>query len=148
MLLYKTKYPLSIYILFVALALLVYCIGFNSILKLVFYVSLIFCFLYVLFSRYAGRVKVFQDKIRFEYFFFWDKNITVYLNDVLNIRYKKGFYDFIDDNTIGGLYSFPKYCFDKIIFITEKGETEICINTRIFTFNKMFSVLLKQIDSG
>lgn len=109
--------------------------------------SLTFLFLYILFSRYACKVELFEDRVTFKYFFFWDKNISIPFEKVNTVDYEKSFYDFIDDKTIGGLYSFPKYCYDKIVFKTQAEEVEVLVNTRIFTFNKLFSLIENRISA-
>jgi len=115
--------------------------------KILFYLALTFLFFYILFSRYACRVTVFNDKILFRYFFFWDKDVCILLNKVSNIDYAKSFYDIIDDKALGGLYGFPKYCYDKIIFKMASDEVEVLVNTRLYSFNKLYSIIKEKVNS-
>lgn len=111
----------------------------SPITKVVFYLVTSFLFFYLLFSRYACRILLYEDEIYVRYFFFWEKNTCVLLNKVQGVDYRKGFYDFIDDKSLGGLYSFPKYCYDEIIIKKMSGEFELHVNTMLFSFNKLIS---------
>lgn len=149
MLLYKTKYPISVYFLLFTLTVQAVLLREFSIFKVCFYLLLTFCFLYVLFSRYACRIKVYDDSIKIKYFFFWDKDISIPLQGVHRVDYMKGFYDLTSDKSFAGLYSFPKYCYDKIVFQYERNEIEVLINTRIFMFDRAYSLIeSKTLEKG
>lgn len=147
MLLLKTKYPLSIYMIFMIMGLELFFLINSSIDKILFYSIITFLFFYVFLGRYACKVIVFEDKVVVRYFFFWYKNICIDLNNVNSIDYAKGFYDFTDEKLLGGFYNFPKYCYDKLLFKTSTEEIEVFINTRVFCFNKLYRVIKERIPN-
>lgn len=112
------------------------------ILKIAFYLLLTFFFLYVFLARYACRVKVYDNEIMVKYFFFWDNDLIISLSDVSEVDFNKGFYDLYSDKTSGGLYVFPKYCYDTLFLKNKNGViVSVKINTRMLTFNKIVSTV-------
>ena len=118
------------------------------VLKIIFYDILTFFFVYILFCRYACRIVISTSLIEINYFFFWDKNIKIPFTNIEEIDYQKGFYDFIDDKAISGLYSFPKYCYDILIVHSNVEPKEVFVNTRIFSFNKVVRYLKNVISKN
>lgn len=148
MILVKTKYPLSVYLILMIMAAELYFSINSSIGKMIFYFLITFLLLYVFLSRYACKVTLYEDKILIKYFFFWDKDICLYLNKFDGIDYSKGFYDFVDNKMLGGFFNFPKYCYDKIVLKSSNEEVEVFINTRLFFFKKLYHALMQKIEDN
>src|SRR5690606_15723282 len=145
---YKTNYPLNSYLLLIILVVEgVFMIGF-PISMILFYIAGTFLLFYILFSRYACKVTIYDNRILVQYFFFWEKNVCLLFEEISEVDYAKGFYDLVDDKALGGLYGFPRYCYDQLIFKKKSSEIEILVNTRIGTFGKMFSNLREIVAAG
>jgi hypothetical protein len=141
---FESYYPITLYILISALLLqgILLTPG-GSIGKVLFYSLLMFLFFYMLLLRFACRLKIKEDVLEVVYAFPWDKKIVIDLAKVESIDYAKGFYDPFSNQSLGGLFVFPKYCYDQLI-LEVKGEEVLLtlnINTRIFQFDKCFKTL-------
>jgi hypothetical protein len=148
MVLMKTKYPLSVYVILMIMAVELYVFIYSPIVKMLFYFVLTFLLLYAFFSRYACKVILYEDKVLVKYFFFWDKDICIPLGKFVGVDYYKGFYDFVDDQMQGGFFNFPKYCYDKIVLKSSDEEVELFINTRLFSFKKLYHALKRTVEQG
>lgn len=138
---YKTKYPLNIYLLISCLLIQLFFMRDFSIMQIVFYFSLSFLFLYTLFSRYACKIEIYKESVYIRYFFFWDKNIRILFKDIYDVDFEKGFYDFTTHKSLGNGFAFPKYCYDIISFNGENYNIEANVNTRTFMFSKAYSLI-------
>lgn len=141
---FESSYPITLYILMFALLLQgILLIPGGSIGKVIFYSLLMFLFFYVLLLRFACKVKIKENVLEVIYAFPWDKKIVIDLAKVESIDYAKGFYDPFANQSLGGLFVFPKYCYDQLI-LEVKGEENLLtlnVNTRIFRFDKGFKIL-------
>lgn len=82
----------------------------------------------------------------YKIFLFWYKTIRLEIINYSEIDYEKSYYDLISDKSIGGLYGFPKYCYDKIILKRKDGEVEeFYVNTLMFSFKKAFLAIQERI---
>jgi hypothetical protein len=82
--------------------------------------------------------------INVKYFSPWKKNISIRIADISKIDYQKGFYDFFSEKAIGGIFTFPQYCYDRLIIHSKSGNILIVnINTRLFQFKKVLKWALE-----
>lgn len=141
---FRSAYPISVYLLITGLLLQGILMDPNgSIGKVLFNSVLIFLFFYLLMLRFACKLKVNGKVLEIVYFFPWYRNIKVDLATVESVDYAKGFYDPFSSQSLGGLFVFPKYCYDQFIFKI-KGEDELLtlnVNTRVFQFDKAFKII-------
>jgi hypothetical protein len=135
----KTSYPINLYLLFLLLGVELFIL--RTVGQFLFYIPFTFFFYYVTFSRYACRVSIKEGMLTLNYFFFWEKDIKLNINSLQQVDYGKGFYDPVNDKSLGGFFSFPKYCFDKLILRVGGNDQEILINTRLLQFDKLFAAL-------
>lgn len=145
---YKTKLPFNFYLTigltFVVLVLLIP----DSLIKAFFYSLLVFFFFYIAFGRNACKVTLTTERLQIKYIYPWEKDITIPINSITQIEYKKGFYDFISDKQ-RSVYNFPKYCSDLLIIIQKDDKhpnIQIEINTRLLEFNRMLKKLNNLIN--
>lgn len=148
MLLFSTKYPLNSYLILPLTVIQVFFVLDGGLVKTIFYLVVTLFFLYIFLGRHACKVEVRENEVYIHYFFFWEKDICVSTNKIMSIDYGKGFYDLFNDKTIGGLYVFPKYCYDKMIITTDTDNVEVCINTRMFMFDKLVFFLRSRIHNS
>src|SRR5688572_4408552 len=137
----KTKIPLNFYFVIIATIAVLCLLIFEPILQILFYTIFTFLFLYILLGRSGCIAEVSGSLLIVNYLYPWEKDITVDLSQIIDVDYEKGFYDLISDKTRGGLYVFPKYCADRLIFTIKNGKDIdtilVPVNTRIFQFNKI-----------
>lgn len=139
-----SKLPLNIYFS-IGIPTLFVIIGWNKSenhFVLLIYSIVLFLILYYHLSRYSCIVKLDDDKIYISYLSPWLTNESINVKDILDIDYQRGFYNLFSDKTIGGLFVFPKYCNDRMIFYMKNGTEKIInVNTRIFYFKKIIKLI-------
>ena len=137
-------FPITLFILIVGL-LLQFCVlvQISNIGKILFYSVFTFVFFYILLLRYACKLKVSSGKLEIIYFFPWDNNVIVDLSKVESVDFANGFFHPFSNQSLGGLFVFPKYCYDQYIFqIKDKEDLlTVNINTRLFQFGKCFKLI-------
>lgn len=143
---FTTRYPLNSWFVFLLVVIEGVFIIDGPVFRTLFYLTGTFFFLYIFLSRYAAKVEIREEEILVKYFFFWDKDVSVPRGEIRSIDYEKGFFDLFNDKTISGLYVFPMYCYDKLIIRTQNENIEICVNTRMFMFDRLVVLLQRQIS--
>lgn len=141
-----TKYPLNIWFVFLLVAIEGVFIIDGPIFRTLFCLIGTFFFLYIFLSRYAAKVEIREDEILVKYFFFWDKDVSFPIGEIKSVDYEKGFFDLFNDKTISGQHVFPMYCYDKLIIKTKSETIGICVNTRMFMFDRVIVLLQKEIS--
>ena len=146
----KTRLPLSVYLsLAITAALLPTYFGI-PLVRIIVYETLTFGLLYIIFGRFACRLTLTDDTLYVKYLFPWNKDIRVRVIDVRDVEVKKGFYDLFSENTIAGLFVFPRFCYDQLILnIYDDGKlktTIININTRFSQFDQIVKLLKKRLE--
>jgi len=138
----QVNYPINLYLLLpfsIGPLILLFPAPF---IKILFYGILFFFFFYILFSRQACRMEIENNLLKINYFFFWDKNVIVDLNDIVSADYGKSFYDLVSDKRLGDIFAFPKYCYDELVLEMKDGkEIYLHTNTRMFGFNKVYEYI-------
>ncbi len=121
----------------------------ETILKTLFYAALNFLLVYAFLLRHACKIEIDALTFKVKYAFPWDRDITLNLSNMESLDYKKGFYDLFSSKSLGGIFVFPKYCYDQLIFEMKKTDdiVYIEINTRMFAFDKTVLLLKKLISS-
>jgi len=146
---YKSRYPINVYILLIApafLAFISYTYQLN-IIALLIYLPIGSLLFYTFFSRYSSRIQIVsRNKMEITYFFPWNKNVIIDLKDLKYINYGRGFYAPFSKHTIGHL-SLLRICYDLIILSDNEtdAQLEIKINTRMFAFKQLINCLEKDI---
>lgn len=147
----KTKLPINLYfttISSIAFGVLL-CPG--HLFKILFYILFTFFCLYVFLSRRSGTIEVKADEIEIRYFFPWNKPIKIVLSSVSDVDYQKGFYDVFSDKSIGGVFVFPKYCYDRLVFtkndLQKNTIIQVDINTRRMEFDKVVAILRNKLGN-
>lgn len=109
------------------------------------YVGPFFLIFYIQFCRFCGTVVITPDQILVKYVMPWNQNHIIGMVDILNVDYQKGFYSPLSSKSIGEVYVFPKYCFDRLI-VNLKSSREIIININTRNFNEILECLSIPIE--
>lgn len=145
----KTKLPFSIFFsLAITAALLPLYFGI-SIGRIFVYELLTLSLLYLIFSRFACRMMLTEDALHVKYLFPWNKDIKIQVASIQKVEIKKGFYDLFSDDTIAGLFVFPRFCYDQLILeIYADGKVDtaiISVNTRFSQFDRIVKLIKKRL---
>jgi hypothetical protein len=141
----KTRPPFSAIILALVLIITISEALFNWV-WLVYSIPFYVIF-YMHFCRYCCVVLITEYDFIVHYIAPWKKDIEVKTGNITRIDYEKGYYDFFARKTIttSGLYSFPIYCYDRLIIYQNKTENPIYlnVNTRAFDFDKILKLAIE-----
>lgn len=132
----RTRPPINAFVLGVIMILLIWKAVLNPVW--IIYMVPIWMGFYILFCRYCCTITIDYYEIKINYIAFWNKNISIKIEDISKIDYAKGFYDFFSDKHIVFYGLFPMYCHDRLI-IHLKGSKiiEANVNTRLFEFKRV-----------
>ena len=145
MYLLKTRPPFNVVLLGLIILFLTVESFFNPVW--IIYSIPLYPMFYVQFCRYCCVVSITKQNLNVYYFAPWNKNIEIKIGDIKKIEYLTGFYNYtiLSTKRLGGLHTFPKYCYDRLIINLNDSENSIIqvdINTRIFEFRKILKVLI------
>ncbi len=134
----KTRAPINVFLLLFVIAVTISQSIFNIVWLI--YGVLIFIFVYVLFCRYCCRVFITDNNFEIHYFAPWNKNVTIYVEDIVRIDYEKGYYDLTARKQITRFNGALQYCYDRIIVFQKNPQNPVLylhVNTRAFDFDKI-----------
>lgn len=143
--LYRTKRPILFYAWIIitlgTLVTFIFKLGFIS--STIFTSGIISGILYYLLCRKSCKVYVYEGKMEICYTFFWDQKKEISFDDIIELDYKKGFFDFSApfENT----YHFKLICYDTFFIKLKTKSIQININTRMGGFNHLKRILTEKI---
>lgn len=98
---------------------------------------------YYLLCRNLCRIFIYNDKFKVCYAFFGNQSIEIRFEEIVELDYKKGFFDFTApfDNT----YHFKLICYDTLFLKLKARDIQININSRFGAFNILKDKVLEEI---